>query len=183
MSKPCKAAMVAGVGLGHLLDDFEDSRWPSSLSLRFRRVPVDGWMWRSTEAEAIYRQTPRSKGVANRPWNRLGRLAWADQPRPVSARFDPVSLSDASRSIIDLVPSACGPLTSCSPRFRWSSLSRKLQHILFRSLEFYAFTLWSLGHLKSCSPRVLTCVGLHDLRTKCSLNFSRKCFYYCPNLA
>jgi hypothetical protein len=36
--------MAARLGLGHLLDDFEDSRRLSSLSPRFRRVPVDGWM-------------------------------------------------------------------------------------------------------------------------------------------
>jgi hypothetical protein len=44
MAQLCKAAMAARLGLGHLLDDFEDSRRPSSLSPRFHRVPVDGWM-------------------------------------------------------------------------------------------------------------------------------------------
>jgi hypothetical protein len=53
--------MAARVGLGHLLDDFEDSRRPSSLSPRFRRVFVDGWMWRPAEAETIFRQAPRAK--------------------------------------------------------------------------------------------------------------------------
>jgi hypothetical protein len=47
MAQPCKAARAAKVGLGHLLDDFEDSRRLSSLSPRFRRVPADGWMDRS----------------------------------------------------------------------------------------------------------------------------------------
>jgi hypothetical protein len=61
MAQPCKMAMAARLGLGHLLDDFEDSRWPSSLSPRFRRVPVDGWMWRPAEAETIYRQAPRAE--------------------------------------------------------------------------------------------------------------------------
>jgi hypothetical protein len=175
MAQPCKAAMAARVGLGHLLDDFKDSRRSSSLSPRFRRVPADGWMWRPTEVEAIYRQTPRSKGVVNRARNRPHRLPWANRPRPISAQFGPVSLPDASWSIVDLLPSACGPLASSSPWFRWSSLSRKLQHLLFRSLEFSAFMLWSLSHLESCLRRVLTCVGLHDLLTKCSLNFSWKC--------
>jgi hypothetical protein len=63
MAQQCKAAMVAMVGLGHLLDNFEDSRRLSSLSPRFHRVPVDGWMWRPTTVEAIYRETPRSKGA------------------------------------------------------------------------------------------------------------------------
>jgi hypothetical protein len=61
MAQPCKAAMAARIGLGHLLDDFEDSRRPSSLSPRFCRVPVDGWMWRPAEADTIYRQAPRVK--------------------------------------------------------------------------------------------------------------------------
>jgi hypothetical protein len=136
-----------------------------------RRVPVDGSMWRPTEAEAIYRETPRSNGVMNRARNRQGQAAWTDRPRPVSARFGPVSLPDASRSIVDLLPSTCGPLTSSSPRFRKSSLSRKLQHLLFSSLEFYGFMLWSLGHLESCSSCILTCAELHDLLIYCSLNF------------
>jgi hypothetical protein len=61
MAQPCKAAMAARVGLSHLLDDFEDSRRSSSLSPRFRQVPVDGWMWRPAEPETIYRQAPRAK--------------------------------------------------------------------------------------------------------------------------
>jgi hypothetical protein len=44
MAQPCKAAMAVRVGLDHLLDNFEDSRRPSSLSPRFRRVLVDGWI-------------------------------------------------------------------------------------------------------------------------------------------
>jgi hypothetical protein len=38
---------------------------------------------------------------------------------------------------------------------------------LSMSLEFFAFTDWSLGLLESCSPHVLTCIGLHDLLAKC----------------
>jgi hypothetical protein len=75
-------------------------------------------MWWPTEAEAIYRETPRSKGVKNRARNRPGQPAWADRPRLVSAQFGPVLLPDASWSIVDLLPSACGPLMSSSPRFR-----------------------------------------------------------------
>jgi hypothetical protein len=56
---------VARASLGHLLDNFEDSRRPSSLSPRFLRVPVDGWMWQPTAAEPIYRETPRSEGGPN----------------------------------------------------------------------------------------------------------------------
>jgi hypothetical protein len=127
---------------------------------------MNGWMWQPTEAKAIYRGAPRSKGVANCHKKGLGRPAWA--------RFGPGSLPDASRSIVDLLPYACGPLTSSSPRFRYSSLSCKLQYLLFRSLEFYGFMLQSLGYLESCSSCVLTCAGLHDLVLKCLMNLSRK---------
>jgi hypothetical protein len=121
------------------------------LLLRVGGSLMNGWMWRPAEAEAINRQAPRSKGDANRARNRPGRPAWADRPRPVSVRFGPVSLPDASRSIFDLLPYACRPLTSSSPRFRQSSLSRELQHLLSRSLEFFGFMLRSLGPLESCS--------------------------------
>jgi hypothetical protein len=96
---------------------------------------MNGWMWQPAEAEAINRQAPKAKG---------GR-------EPGSARFGPVSLPDASRSIVDLLPYACGPLMSSSPRFGQSSLSRKLQHLLSRSLEFHSFMLRFLDPLDSCS--------------------------------
>jgi hypothetical protein len=89
MAQPCKEAMAARLGLGHLLNDFEDSRRPSSLSPRFRRVPVDGWIWRPAEAETIYRQAPRAKRGANRAQSGLGWSAHAGRPRPTSARFCP----------------------------------------------------------------------------------------------
>jgi hypothetical protein len=87
MAQPCKVAMAARVGLGHLLDNLEDSRRPSSLSPRFRRVPVDGWMWRPAEAEAINRQAPRAKR-GHEPG-----LEWAGPVgpgRPAQAYFGPV---------------------------------------------------------------------------------------------
>jgi hypothetical protein len=93
MAQPCKVAMAARLGLGHLLDDFEDSRRSSSLSPRFCRVPVDGWMWRPAEAETIYRQAPREKrGREPGPeWAGLvgpGRAAQAHFS-PVRPRFAP----------------------------------------------------------------------------------------------
>jgi hypothetical protein len=121
------------------------------LLLRVGGSLMNGWMWRPAEAEAIYRGACRPKGVANRHENELGRPAWADRPRPFSARFGPGSLPGASWSIVDFLPYACGPLTSSSSRFRQSSLSCKLQHLLSRSLEFFGFMLRSLGPLESCS--------------------------------
>jgi hypothetical protein len=161
MAQPGKAAMAARLGLGHLLDDFEDSRRPSSLSPRFRRVPVDGWIWRPAEAETIYRQAPRAKGSANRARSGLGRSA-------------PVCSPVASRVIPYLCALACGPLTSFSSRFRLESLLCKLRCFLVESLKTCTLTLRSSVHLTSCSPRVLTCDGLHDLLLKCLVNLSQK---------
>jgi hypothetical protein len=89
MAQPCKAAMAARVGLGHLLDDFEDSRQLSSPSPRFRRVPVDGWMWRAAEAETIYRQVTRAKGGREPGPEWAGPVGPGRRPKPISARFGP----------------------------------------------------------------------------------------------
>jgi hypothetical protein len=89
--------MAARVGLGHLLEDFEDSRWPSSLSPRFRRVLVDGWMWRPAEVETIYRQAPRAKG------GREPGPEWArpvGPGRPAQAHFGPVQPRFAPRLLL-----------------------------------------------------------------------------------
>jgi hypothetical protein len=83
MDQPCKAAMAARIGLGHLLDNFEDSQRSSSLSPRFHRVPMDGWMWRPTAAEAFYRETPETgqAGVTTPPeiiqYYRLNHSIWS----------------------------------------------------------------------------------------------------------
>jgi hypothetical protein len=168
-----------GSSLSHLLGNLRtcsSRRLPPGASPRVGGSLMNGWMWRSAkaEAEAINRQEPRSKGGANRAQNRPGRLAWADRPKPISAWFGPISLPDASWWIVDLLPYACEPLTLSFPRFRQSSLSRKLQHLLSRSLEFSGFMLRSLGHLESCSWCVLTCVGLHDRLLKYLMNLYRK---------
>jgi hypothetical protein len=162
--------MAARVGLGHLLDDFKDSRRPSSLSPRFHRVPEDGWMWRPAKAETIYRQAPRAKGSANRARSGLGRPG-PGLFRPSSA---PVSSPVASCVIPYLCVLACGTLTSFSSRLRLEPLLCKLRCFLVESLKTCTLTLRSSGHLESCSSRVLTCDGLHDLLLKCLINLSRK---------
>jgi hypothetical protein len=64
MAQPCKAAMAARVGLGHHLDNFEDSRRPSSLSPRFRRVPLDGCHRIFAARPLIPRSNPSPNGVS-----------------------------------------------------------------------------------------------------------------------
>jgi hypothetical protein len=137
-----------GSSLSHLLGNLRTPggrRLPPSASSRVGGSLMNGWMWRLAEAEAINRRAPRSKGA------RTGlRTGWAGRLGPAGpGLFRPGSAP--SRSIVDLLPYACGPLTSSSPRFRQSSLSRKLQHLPSRSLEFSGSMLQSLGHLESCS--------------------------------
>jgi hypothetical protein len=111
------------------------------------------------------------KGGANQARSGLGRSAQAGQPRPISAL---VCSSVASRVIPYLCALACGPLSSFPSWFRLESLPCKLRCFLVESLKTCTLTLRSSGHLKSCSSRVLTCDGLHDLLLKCLVNLSRK---------
>jgi hypothetical protein len=80
----------------------------------------------------------------------------------------------ASRVIPYLCALACRPLTSFPLRFRLESLPRKLRCFLVETPKTCMLTLRSSGHLESCSSRVLTCDGLHDLLLKCLVNLSRK---------
>jgi hypothetical protein len=131
-------------------------------------------MWRPMVAEAINRRTSRAKAPRTDP-----RVGWAGRPRPASPgpfRPDsaPVSSLVASRVIPYLCALACGPLTLFPSRLRLESLLCKLRYFLVESLKTCTLTLRSSGHLESCSSRVLTLVGLHDLLPKCLVNLSRK---------
>jgi hypothetical protein len=84
---------------------------------------MNGWMWWPTEAEAINRGAPRSNGGGHEPGSE--QASPTGQGRLAQARFSlfrpssgPSGPPNASRSIVDLLPSACGPLTSSSPWFR-----------------------------------------------------------------
>jgi hypothetical protein len=132
-------------------------------------------MWRPTVAEEINRRTPRAKGGPNRPRSGLG---WAGRPKPAGpgpfqSGSAPVSSPVASRVIPYLCALACGPLTSFPSRLRLESLLWRLRCFLVESLKTCTLTLRSSGHLESCSLRVLTLVGLHDLHPKCLVNLSR----------
>jgi hypothetical protein len=106
-----------------------------------------GSMWRQTEAETIYRRTPRAKGAPNRARSGLGRSAQAGRPRPVSAQFGPGFSPVASRVIPYLCALACGPLTSFPSRLRLESLP-KLRCFLFESLMTCMLMLRYSGHLE-----------------------------------
>jgi hypothetical protein len=114
------------------------------------------------------------KGETNRAQSGLGRSAQAGQPRPISARFSPGLLPGCFSRDPLFVSFACGPLTSFPSRFKLESLPCKLRCFLVEFLKTCTLTLRSSGHLESCSSRVLTCDGLHDLLLKCLVNLSRK---------
>jgi hypothetical protein len=104
---------------------------------------------------------------------------WADPnrtngPGPFWAGSGPCSSPVASCMIPYLCGLACGPLTSFPSRLRLESLPCKLHCFLVESLKTCTLTLRSSGHLESCSSRVLTLVGPHDLLPKCLVNLSRK---------
>jgi hypothetical protein len=122
-----------------------------------------GSMWWRTAEEAIHRRTPRAKGAPNRARSGLGRSA--------QAHFGPVRPQFPPRLLLAL---ACGPLTSFPSWLRLESFLSKLRHFQVESLNTCTLTLQSSGHLESCSSRVLTCDGLHDLLLKCLMNLSRK---------
>jgi hypothetical protein len=124
-------------------------------------------MWRPTTAEAINRQTPRAKGVTNRANMPLGDPTGPTGPGLFWAGSGPCSSPVASCTIPYLCALACGPLTSFPSRLRLESLLYKLRCLLVESLKTCTLTLRSSGHLESCSSRVLTLVGLHNLLPKC----------------
>jgi hypothetical protein len=106
-------------------------------------------------------------------------MGWAGRPRsagpgPFWPGSAPISSPVASRAIPYLCALACGPLTPFPSQLRLESLLSKLRCFLVESLKICTLTLRSLGHLESCSSRVLTLVELHDLLPKCLMNLSRK---------
>jgi hypothetical protein len=82
MAQLCKAAMAARVGRGHLLDNFEDSRWLSSLSLGFAEfLWLNGCDGRRRQRQFI------DKHLGQRAsWTGL-ETGQADRPMPGSAPF------------------------------------------------------------------------------------------------
>jgi hypothetical protein len=101
---------------------------------------------------------------------------WAGPVGPCSFWLGsaPVSSPIASHVIPYLCTLACGPLMSFPSRLRLESLLSKLRRFLIESLKICMLTLQSSVHLESCSSRVLTLVGPHDLLLKCLMNLSRK---------
>jgi hypothetical protein len=78
----------------------------------------------------------------------LGQPAWADHPRPISARFDRPFAPVGPRGIMRFAPSTCMILTMSSSRPRWR----------FSAHEVQSFTLQSPGVFLH-STSVLATIG------------------------
>jgi hypothetical protein len=90
----------------------------------------------------------QGKGGQTDTGSGLGRLAWADRPRPISARFGRPFAPVGPQVIMHFAPSTCMILTMSSSRPRWR-LSMQ---------EVRSFTLQSPGvFLRSTS--VLATIG------------------------
>jgi hypothetical protein len=113
------------------------------------------------------------KGDANGARSGLGRLAQAGRPRPISARFGPGFLPGCFSRDSLFVCTCMWAFDVVSFTVKAWILA-KLRCFLVDSLKTCTLTLRSSGHLESCSSRVLTCDGLHDLLLKCLMNLSWK---------
>jgi hypothetical protein len=87
------------------------------------------------------------KGGPNRPRSGPGPPAWADRPRPISARFGRPFAPLGPHVIMHFAPSVCTILTMSSSRPRWR----------FSLHEIWSFTLQSSG-MFLCNTLVLATI-------------------------
>jgi hypothetical protein len=139
---------------------------------------IDAWL--SVRGLQIARVESRSIGGLTGPRNGLGRPAWADRPRPISAQS---ATSFARRwfpSLLDPSPFCMWALV-VSFSLSWTKLLVLQDSTLFclgpRSLS--SSRVWSLGFLESCLLHCMTCTGLQGLVTRCLMNLSWKSYFQC----
>jgi hypothetical protein len=90
----------------------------------------------------------QGKGGRTDARSRLGRPAWADRPRPISARFGRPFAPVGPQVIMHFAPSTCMIFTMSSSRPRWR----------FSVHEVQSFTLQST-RVFLCSTLVLATIG------------------------
>jgi hypothetical protein len=90
----------------------------------------------------------QGKGGRTDHWGGLGRPAWADRPRPISARYGRPFVPVGPQVIMHFAPSTCMILTMSSLHPRWR----------FSSHEVRSFTLQSPG-VFLCNTSVLATIG------------------------
>jgi hypothetical protein len=91
--------------------------------------------WRRLQGFRVEDPSGARKGGRTDPPSGLGRPAWADQPRPISARFSRPFVPVGPHAFVHFAPSTCMILTMSSSRPRWR----------FSVHEVRSFTLQSPG--------------------------------------
>jgi hypothetical protein len=79
----------------------------------------------------------------------LGRLAWADWPRPIFARFGRPFVSVGPQVIMHFAPSTCMFLTMSSLRPRWRFSSHELRSFMLQSLGVFLYNTLVLATIGS----------------------------------
>jgi hypothetical protein len=108
----------------------------------------------------------RVQGKGRRTGHRsgLGRPAWADRPRPISARFGHPFAPVGPQVIMHFAPSTCMILTTSSSRLRWSFSVHEVRSFTLQSLWVFLVALRSLPPLEVISSSSWTWTRLR----KCS---------------
>jgi hypothetical protein len=86
------------------------------LLVRMALPPVNGGASRALGLKILRVQ---GKGGRTDPRSGLGRLAWADRPRPISARFGRPFAPMGPHAFMHFAPSTCTILARSSSRLRW----------------------------------------------------------------
>jgi hypothetical protein len=110
----------------------------------------------------------------------LGRPAWADRPRPISAQSAASFARCRFPSLLDPSPFCMWALVVSFPP-NWMKLLVPQDSTLFwlgpQSLSSSRFR--SLGFLESCLLHCMTCTGLQGLVTRCLMTLSQKSCFQC----
>jgi hypothetical protein len=104
--------------------------------------------WQRLQGFRVEDPSGARKGGRTDAGTGLGRPAWADRPRPNSARFGRPFAPMGPQVIMHFAPSTCMILTMSSSRLRWR----------FSAHEVWSFTLQSSG-VFLCSTSVLATIG------------------------
>jgi hypothetical protein len=75
--------------------------------------------WRRLQGFRLKILRVQEKGGRTDPWSGLGRLAWADWPRPISVRFGRPFAPVGPHAFMHFAPSTCMILTMSFSRPRW----------------------------------------------------------------
>jgi hypothetical protein len=93
----------------------------------------------------------QGKGGRTDPRSGLGRPAWADWPRPISAQFGRPFAPVGPQVIMHFAPSTCMILTMSSSRPRWRFSSHEVRSFTLQSPGVFLVALRSLPPLEVIS--------------------------------